>query len=318
MGERPDTTMKGGHNRSSEDIRNDIRRTRGEMGSSIDELQYRFSPDYVRYRVKEVSMDKGRGLMGRIKENPLPAAIAGLGLAMLFRPTDHRREREKFVVDVDAPAGYPVYAESSAYTRDEHGMADTAREKMHNAGDAVKDRVHDTSESVRDAGHRASESVSRSMNRASSKARELSSRTRRGAMHAREDFWESFMENPLVLGAAGLAVGALFGAIIPETDKEDELMGEAAERVRRQVKDEARERGEQVKNVASAAAGAAKDSATRAARDQARREGLTGDGRDTASSMSSSPASDNLTADSRQGNGRSPIITDEDRQNRRF
>ncbi|MFN2441968.1 MAG: DUF3618 domain-containing protein, partial [Thermoanaerobaculia bacterium] len=219
MGERPDTTMRGGHNRTSEDIRNDIRRTRGEMGSSLDELQYRFSPDYVRYRVKEVSMDKGRGLLGRIKENPIPAAIAGLGLAMLFRPTDHRREREKFVVDVDAPAGYPAYAESSAYERDEHGMADTAREKMHDAGEAVRDaghsakeRVSETADSVRDAGHRASESVSRSMNRASSKARELGSRTRRGAMHAREDFWESFMENPLVLGAAGLAVGALLGA----------------------------------------------------------------------------------------------------------
>lgn len=299
MGERPDTTMRGGHNRSSEDIRNDIRRTRGEMGSSLDELQYRFSPDYVRYRVKEVSMDKGRGLLGRIKENPLPAAIAGLGLAMLFRPTDHRREREKFVVDVDSPAAYPVYAESSAYTRDEHGMADTAREKMHNAGEAVKDRVSETTDSVRDAGHRASESVSRSMSRASSKARELGSRTRRGAMHAREDFWENFMENPLVLGAAGLAVGALFGAIIPETDKEDELMGDSAQRVRNQVSAEVRERTDHVKHVAQAAAGAAKDSGMEAARDQARREGLTGNGQDRSTS-----------------GGQNSLLTNEDRLNR--
>ncbi|MCA1734197.1 MAG: hypothetical protein LC732_11410, partial [Acidobacteria bacterium] len=132
---------------------------------------------------------------------------------------------------------------------------------------------------------------------ASSKARELGSRTRRGAMHAREDFWESFMENPLVLGAAGLAVGALLGAMIPETDKEDELMGDTAQRVRNQVSEEVRERTDQVKHVAQAAAGAAKESGMEAARDQARREGLTGNGQDRSAS----------------GGQKNPLITNENR-----
>lgn len=324
MGERSDTTMSGG-GRSSEQIRNDIRRTRGEMGTTIDELQYRMSPDYIRYRVKEVSMDKGRGIMGRVKENPLPAAMVGLGLAMLFRPQDHREEHEKFVVDVDAPTAYPVYTETAyaTYEDNDRGMTDRARERMHDAGDSARDAAHraqdrmhdaadsvrgtahDAADNVRDSAHRAREAASRSMHRAGMKARELGTRTRYGARRAGYQARDTFMDHPLVLGAVGVAIGALLGAVIPETDREDELMGEASERVRREAARRARETGEQARHVAEAAAGAAKEHAREAVRDTkqhakealrdskeaaretARREGLTGDGRDTTTNRSS-------------------------------
>ena len=60
-------------------------------------------------------------------------------------------------------------------------------------------------------------------------------------------------EQPLVLGAIGLAVGALLGAGLPRTRQEDELMGEASDRLTEKAKEAGREQLEKAKEVASAA-----------------------------------------------------------------
>ena len=39
-------------------------------------------------------------------------------------------------------------------------------------------------------------------------------------------------EQPLVVAAAGIAIGALFAALLPRTSVEDELMGEASDTIR--------------------------------------------------------------------------------------
>jgi ElaB/YqjD/DUF883 family membrane-anchored ribosome-binding protein len=44
-------------------------------------------------------------------------------------------------------------------------------------------------------------------------------------------------EQPLVLGAIGLAIGALLGGVAPRTQKEQELLGEASRSVTEKAKD---------------------------------------------------------------------------------
>jgi hypothetical protein len=56
-------------------------------------------------------------------------------------------------------------------------------------------------------------------------------------------------EQPLALGAIGLAVGAFFAAMAPRTHKEDELMGEASDRLADQAKQIGTEKLEQAKEV---------------------------------------------------------------------
>ncbi len=45
-------------------------------------------------------------------------------------------------------------------------------------------------------------------------------------------FSEIIEQQPLVLGAIGLAVGALVGAMLPRTRMEDEYLGEARDQIR--------------------------------------------------------------------------------------
>lgn len=60
-----------------------------------------------------------------------------------------------------------------------------------------------------------------------------------------------FRDQPLVGGALAFAVGAAIGAALPHTDKEDEMLGEAADRLKSQATSQASELVEQGKDIAS-------------------------------------------------------------------
>src|SRR4051794_27481522 len=97
-----------------EEIRESIEQTRAEMSETIGELQERLSPSYLKQQVKEQVMeqyehaketvrdatigrvedmvgrvgdtmyDTRRTVVDTIKANPIPAAMAGIGLAWLW------------------------------------------------------------------------------------------------------------------------------------------------------------------------------------------------------------------------------------------
>jgi hypothetical protein len=83
-------------------------------------------------------------------------------------------------------------------------------------------------------------------------------RTARQQMDRARDGMDYMMrEQPLALGAIGLAIGAVLAAIAPRTRKEDELMGETRDRMLDQAKEVGKEKLEQAKEVANAAMAAA-------------------------------------------------------------
>jgi hypothetical protein len=60
-----------------------------------------------------------------------------------------------------------------------------------------------------------------------------------------------FRDQPLVGGALAFAVGAAIGAALPHTDNEDELLGDLADRVKKEVAAQVFDLAEQGKDVAS-------------------------------------------------------------------
>jgi ElaB/YqjD/DUF883 family membrane-anchored ribosome-binding protein len=77
-------------------------------------------------------------------------------------------------------------------------------------------------------------------------------------------------EQPLVIGAIGLAVGAVLGAVLPSTRREDELLGETRDR----LIDQAAEAGQEAMQQAGAVAQKAASAAAETAREEAERRGL--------------------------------------------
>jgi ElaB/YqjD/DUF883 family membrane-anchored ribosome-binding protein len=110
------------------------------------------------------------------------------------------------------------------------GVSDTADTAKRNAGDAYEKASSWASDSYGSAARNADYARRRS-------AEELA-RTRRNV----GEFVES---NPIMIGVAGLALGLLVGALLPNTRRENKVFGRYADEVRDQGKRYARELAEQ-------------------------------------------------------------------------
>ena len=219
-------------------IRHDIDRTQREMSRTIDEIGVRFSPDYIIQRTKasarRAGVNTSRSLIDKVKSNPIPAAMVGVGLYLMMR--NHEDESH-----------YDGY-EMTYGLDDTHPGHDT-RERMSEAVDAAKDRVSSALGSVRgQASH------------AASNASHMASRARMSSRNVLND-------SPLIAGIAAIALGAIVGAILPETEREDRLFGEKRDELVSRGKDLAREGMDKAKDVAGSAMSAAKDAATTAVKD---------------------------------------------------
>jgi Protein of unknown function (DUF3618) len=159
--------------------------------------------------------------------------------------------------------------------------AEAARGAAQGLAEDVRDTAREWSEGARTAARGAREGARRVGTGARHRLRQTGEQLRHGAHGAgaraghygrrvRRGFFDTLHEQPLVLGALGLAVGAAIGAALPATETEDAWMGDKRDR----LKDRATEAGAEQLDKAGAAAVAAYD----AARDEAERQGLTPEG----------------------------------------
>jgi hypothetical protein len=130
--------------------------------------------------------------------------------------------------------------------------ADDARRQAAHAGAAAHGRSEEERGPAERAGRehrgrtqRAREGMDRAAQAARRRARAAASAGRRSAWSARRQarragsgFSHLLEERPLVVGLAGLAIGALLGALLPATRREDEWMGETRDDLARRARAE--------------------------------------------------------------------------------
>lgn len=286
------------NDRSSEEIRRDIEGTRTELRETVTALERKLSlgqvVDEVWGRVggREAAGDAVSNLRHTIRENPVPLALMGLGVAWLA---------------VDKATGSDLDAvEGRGIRRGNNGRAEGR------VGPYRGDAVHDSSgpSSMDKAKHKASEAADKAKGMASdvaSKAKDLASDAkgkmadakdslgssngdsgsngeaygwdggeegdgmsdramegaRRGVKKARHGLRAAMDEQPLALGAVAFGLGLASGLSVPTTSWEDDTMGEAADAVKEEAGSMAKDVTRDVKEVAASAGSAAKDEAER-------------------------------------------------------
>lgn len=209
----------GSGTRRPEQILAEIERTRSEMDATLGAIEQRLTPgqlvdqglDYLKSSgAKEFATNLG----GSVRDNPLPVALVGIGLAWLMASGRN--------------GGRPGYASTSSSSMSSglHAAGDKAHE--------LKDRVTGGVESARDRMSDTADRVRSGLSSGTERARQQYQRARGGLDYLMN-------EQPIAFGALGLALGAMMAAAAPRTEKEDELMGEAKER----VLDKAKQAGEQ-------------------------------------------------------------------------
>ena len=226
-----------------EEIQRDIERTRERMSSNIDELGDRLSPDNLKNQAREAISGKAQDVVSNvgdqarqtgsrvvdfITQNPLPVAAVSLGAIWLFSP------RNRSEVSGDRMARF-------AYTGPERREPD-GRPSL---GRRLADRAEHMKEKVSDATSHAGE-------RASERAGELKERAR----EASGGFERMMQDNPLAVAVGAAVIGVALGLLLPETEREREMLGPARDRLgdrvqstAERVKDATVEAGRDIKDT---------------------------------------------------------------------
>lgn len=279
-------------------IRAQIERTRAQMGQTLDEIQVRLSPDYIKQQtqetIREATVEKVEKMaqtaehtvnnwranaVHTVKENPIPAALIGIGIGWLLLSDNNGRDEEyaeryddryydRYGSPYTSAPGRGRVNYDGREREDETGAlseaqarageavenaqewvgetSGRAQQKVQDAAATVQHKASAASETVREnvgevtsnAQHYVSETAEQARQRAEEvqrqaqqKAAEAQRQARRQMRRAKRSFWQTMEENPLAIGVAAAAAGALIGLALPSTEKENELMGETRDRL---------------------------------------------------------------------------------------
>jgi len=188
-------------------LEREIDQQRNHIAELVEALGDRLSPGEMFERVLGYGKEGGREFAGNlsqtVKSNPVPALLTAAGLLWLYAGGRH---------------------DSGTTTTTAGSTTDPGTHKPH-LGERMQHVRQGTSEriqGVRRTAHDAADSA------------------RYRARRANESFHHMLEDNPLALGAIGVAAGALLGAMLPITRTEHELMGEASDRLTREASGMAR------------------------------------------------------------------------------
>ena len=251
--------------KTSAELEREVEDARGRIDRTVEALKDKMQP-------KEL-FDEATRIMGgtsnkvlttaveQLRENPIPIALIGLGVAWLAIS-----QTRKSAASADYPEGYyPTY---EGYDEEE-GL----RAKVRAKAEAAKARLAETAEHAKarlaSAQSHAGEGVSAARGKVSEYAHIAQDKAGEYGRYARQRFDQTLDQEPLVLGAIGLAVGAAIGAALPASPVERRYFGparskaaDAAKQSLGQVKDVAQRAYDQVKDELHRQTGPAGEGAT--------------------------------------------------------
>lgn len=210
------------------EIEEDITETRAEMGETLGAIGERLDParlaDQAGTAVREATIGRvedavetagetAKGvtdmLVETVRRNPIPAALAGVGLLMLWRGR----------------------SQSGSDGNGKRSALDSARL----GADRVGARAQDVTEGAGEL------------------AGDVAATARQGAGELGAQAQRIMYEQPFVAGIAAFGAGAALGALLPETQVEQDLIGNGSEALITAAGDAAGEIGERAEEAISTA-----------------------------------------------------------------
>jgi hypothetical protein len=256
--------------KSAAELEVDAQAARARVAETADSIKSRMSPGQL---IDEFTglFTGGDGatalnnLKGQIRDNPLPMALVGTGLAWLMMGGNKLTgdpagsERDFGSASRRAPRPRSTFKPGSDWN-DRDG-ADAA------SGSGVLDSVKSATTDAADAAIQAMDSAKATVSDASddirAKAGEYTAAAGDLAQQARQSVQDVFQREPLVMAALGLAVGTAIGAMLPSTAIEDEQFGRYRDKLGNAAEDLMGKGVETAKEVAAGAFETVKEGADR-------------------------------------------------------
>jgi uncharacterized protein YjbJ (UPF0337 family) len=252
--------------------------------------------------VSDSAYETREGVMGTIRQNPVPAALVGIGLGWLWmnrRSTPPRRtytgearayrddrdyqgrmyagqygaERGTYYAAGYSRDGYPTEPSRGAnpVTQAAGRVGEAASNVAGTVGDTAGSVASTVGETVGNAASVVGETASNLVSTTQETAGNLVSGAQHQARRAEDGLGQAMQDNPLAVGAVALALGAAIGLALPQTQRENQLMGEARDTLLERAQGLAQETVEKVQHVATEA----QQTVTQTVKEEAKSQGLT-------------------------------------------
>ena len=238
--------------------------TRADMSGTLDAIQERLSPSYLKEQVKEqvkdsfedfkqavrdatvgkvehmverasdVASQTGRTTIETIKSNPIPFALIGIGACwLLWNQRSVSGKYGPYEGRYGTPGEYDWGRSSwggrfpdreSSSLGSQRGVTDRIQESLGDTVDQARNAAADFAAKTR-------ETFNSAMDRTQETAAYVAETAKDRARQAQNEFNNVLHEKPLALAMAAVAAGIGVGLALPQTQKENELMGDARDRV---------------------------------------------------------------------------------------
>lgn len=242
--------------KSTSELERDAERTRADLSATLDEIRTRMEPGRLFDQAFSYARNNGgadfvRNAATQARDNPLPVLLIGAGLAWLMSGRQ-------------PGAGPSTGSLSAAGTRATHNAQDAVAGAASTVGSAVSAAASNLKGAL--------QSGQSGLENAGSRVGSMASDARHGLQASGSQIGDTVgqlqrlcLENPVAVGAIGLAIGAAIGAALPSTETENRLLGHEADDVKSALKDKAAEgleRGEQIVRAGLEAASGETESTT--------------------------------------------------------
>ena len=230
-------------------LEREIDQTRANMDRTLGALERKFSPgqllDQAMEMVKENGGEFASNLGQSIRDNPMPALLTAVGIAWMVAASSRLRSatgydfNDSYQLDKDIHRNdydeMPLEGELDQSGQDESVLS-KAGETVKAVAEGARQKLTGSRQKLTSSGRAVGSGMRRTTETAQAQAQRV-----------REGFNNLLTEQPLVLGALGIAVGALIGAALPATEQEDRLLGPVRDKTLYEVKDRGVESYNQVR-----------------------------------------------------------------------
>jgi hypothetical protein len=279
-----------------------VDRLREQIADTAEDIRYKVSPEHIKAEVSGFISHKTHGWMDALKQQamdnpmqavaagtaiavpalrlargfPLPLLMIGVGLALSSKTVRDRAaeaaapgiEKAREVIDEAADRaqslGDGMRKAMSHAERQAAGMADEAQETAEGMADAASGMAGDLRDRATQAADAVASKLRSGMDAASGIAKERIEQVRSTAANAPATASKVIRDNAAMIGALGVAIGAILAASLPNTRVEASVVGKASDQVKRAAGSAAQSGFEAAKDTVLSAADAAARSVSEA------------------------------------------------------
>jgi len=198
------------------------------------------------HSVQHTARDAGVDVVDMVRQNPLPAALASIGLGWMLM---NRSKSDHYQRSYYQPQRHTTLHQQSYYSPGFQEYQQREAQYHSEGGQSVGDRVGSVAGSVGDAAGNAAESMQQTAGQIAGQVSQFGSMAQGEVQDLRFAADRMLDENPIPMGFLALGLGLAVGMMIPETEKENQVFGDARETVMDRAQTAAQEVVEKVQNV---------------------------------------------------------------------